>query len=100
MAGGRQTSGFSSVPFRLEQVEDHVREQRELNAKLNEGLWALRATMEKGLGALSDRIKQHDESRDMWRKIVIAVLSALALGLVGFLLKISVMVQGARLPPP
>ncbi len=96
----RPTAEMATIPLRLEHVEEHVKEQRRLNEGLTEGLWALRMTLEKGLNDLSSRMKTHDESRDLWRKVLISVLGGVALLLLGWLANISRIVQGAKIQPP
>jgi hypothetical protein len=93
------------VPRRIGVVEDHVKEQRELNMKLTEGLWALRTALEKGtatvdaaLTAMSTRIQVHDDRRAFWLKVSLSVVSALALMLIVWLARISYIVQSNKLP--
>lgn len=97
MAGGTQ-SHLSDLPRRVEKVETHVDEQRRFNAQLTEGIWALKSMVEKSVGELSARIKIHDDRRAFWLKVAIGVMTAVALTLMGWIMKISYIVQTSKLP--
>jgi hypothetical protein len=91
------TESNGNIPWRVLSIERFADEQRELNAKINEGLWAIRSTMEKGFADLDSRIKVHDERKQIATKVVIGCLTAFAVALVGWLLNISRIVQSAKL---
>jgi len=96
---------YVDIPRRVENAERYIDEQRKFNAQLTEGLWALRVALEKGvvtmdaaLEAMSARVKVHDERRGFWIKVWLAVVTAGAVGLLGWLMRISWMVQSSKLP--
>ncbi|HZE50662.1 MAG TPA: hypothetical protein VE074_13925 [Jatrophihabitantaceae bacterium] len=89
---------MSTVPYRLDQVEEHVRQQRELNMKINEGLYALNHSLALGIATLTTRMEAHDKAKDRWRAMVMTVASGVALALILFLAKVTWMMQSAKLP--
>jgi hypothetical protein len=101
MAGEREwrvTAEHSTLPYRLEQVEAHMKEQRELNAKLNEGLWAIRSALELGLKSLSDRVSEHDKAKAGRDKFAQSVWAAVAIAAIMAAAKVASIVQGSHLP--
>ncbi len=92
MATGQQQPW--RVEWRVEQLERQIAEYIASNKTLDMAL----TNLKEAVTALDARIKVHDESRKFWGKIWLAVATAVALGLVGFLLKISYIVQSSRLP--
>lgn len=94
----RPTSELSTVPYRLDLLDEHVRQQRELNGKLVEGLHALKMTLDHGIATLTMRMEAHDKSKDRWRNWVMTIASGLALALILFLARVTWMIQSAKLP--
>lgn len=90
----RPTLHSLPVPTALEVIGDHFAEQAVFNAKLTEGLLGI----EKQLERMNVRLERHDRMREWLGKIGLAIATAIAIGLVGGLLKLSYMVQAARLP--
>ena len=64
--------------------------------KLSEGLGTLTATV----GEIHAEVRAAIERRKFWTKVLVAVTTAVALFLIGVLAKISLIVQGAKLPTP
>jgi hypothetical protein len=94
----RPTSEMSTVEYRLDLVDDHVRQQRELNGKLVEGLHALKMSLDHGIAVLSSRMEAHDKAKDRWRNWVMGIASTIAVALILFLARLTWMYQSARLP--
>jgi hypothetical protein len=90
----RSTLHSLPVPTALEVIGEHFAEQAAFNAKLTEGL----SGIEKQLERMNVRLERHDRLRAWLGKIGLAVATAIAIGAVGVLFRISLMVQAARLP--
>lgn len=95
----RQTAEHAgTLPFRMDQLEDHVREQRDLNQKLNEGLWAIRMSIDGGMAALSARVDKHDIDLRKREKFSQGVMLAIAAAVIGALVTFAVRTRNAQLP--
>ncbi len=94
----RPTSEMSTVPYRLDLIDDHVKQQRELNGKLVEGLHALKMSLDHGIAVLSMRMEAHDKAKDRWRNWAMGIAASIAVALIIFLARVTWMMQSARLP--
>jgi hypothetical protein len=92
--GGQMPPSPAQLAWRMEVVERHLEKQDEAAERLVGKLDTINDLMTD----MNGRLKKHDESRAMWSKIYVGVATAIAIGLVGFLLKISYIVQSSKLP--
>lgn len=76
-----------NVPYRLTLVETELE-------KITDSVNQLTAAVQ----TLSVSIGKHDERRAFWNKVAVSVVAAVILGVVGFLLRLSWIVQLARSP--
>jgi hypothetical protein len=104
MAGERErraTGELGTIPFRMEQVEAHVKEQRMLNEKVSEGLWAIRALLEKGIADMAARVDVHDKAKKKTERYVHSIGAGLAVAVIMAVATFAITayrVQSARLP--
>ena len=90
----RKTLHTLPVPIALEVIGEQFQEQATVNARLADGLDGIKAQLEK----LNGRLEKHDALRAILGKISLAVMTAIAIGAVGWLFRISYIVQAGRLP--
>jgi t-SNARE complex subunit (syntaxin) len=83
---------------RITKLEEFRERTLELQADMKLELVEIRHSIEKGFEKMDSRIKVHDDSRATRWKILTTVLAAVAITLIGWLVKISFMVQGAKVP--
>jgi hypothetical protein len=89
---------MSSIPYRVDQLDIYVREQRLLNSELVEGLNALKLSLDHGIEKLTTRMEAHDKAKDRWRNWVMGIASTIAVALIIFLARVTWMYQSAKLP--
>ncbi len=85
------------ILYRLEKVENQAEELEIEKKKLSDSILMLGVKIENGLFQLSDKIKEFENRRQFWNKILIGILTAGALALITQLLRISYVVQSNRI---
>lgn len=85
------------IIYRLEKVEEQTEELGTLKNKLSESILMLGVRVENGLLQLSDKIREFENRRQFWNKILIGVLTAVAIAVVTQLLRISYVVQSNKI---
>lgn len=101
----RPTSELSNIPYRMDLLDEHVAEQRKLNAMVTEGLHALnvnlaalKSSLDHGIEKLTMRMEAHDKAKDRWRNWAMGIASTIAVALILFLARITWVTQAAKLP--
>lgn len=74
----RPTQEMAALPYQVEALQDHAREQRSFNAQLLNGLAQINLT----LLSLDARLKVHDENRVDYRRVIIGI--AIGVGIAVF----------------